>query len=207
VSDDLRAYDWFIGPEDVSSVDLDKLLGKRAGAFCVRVSPQTGQMVLSWVRSGTIMHTPIWATKTGYDLPGESFPSVLAAVTSWRPLLEARAEFLDCGSGEDLGQFGWFHGQLSRNEAEALVSSAGEGAFLVRFKLEPGSPRPLVMSMMLDGTVVHMLFEPCNAGYAILGVDGITTVHASMRAAIAHAAENKWHPSGILRPVLRRSPL
>ena len=59
-----------------------------------------------------------------------------------------------------LDKFMWYHGQVSRNAAEYLLSSGINGSFLVRDS--ESSPGQMSISLRFDGRVYHYRISEVN---------------------------------------------
>jgi catechol 2,3-dioxygenase-like lactoylglutathione lyase family enzyme len=80
--------------------------------------------------------------------------------------LAAAKEFQD-RQGNDLTQHNWFHGKISAEVAYDIVKETNQnGAFLVRCSSRPGH---FVITWLDNGTIVHTLASPTDAGYAVEG--------------------------------------
>jgi catechol 2,3-dioxygenase-like lactoylglutathione lyase family enzyme len=80
--------------------------------------------------------------------------------------LAAAKEFQD-RQGNDLTQHAWFHGKISAEVAYDIVKETNQnGAFLVRCSSRPGH---FVITWLDNGTIVHTLASPTDAGYAVEG--------------------------------------
>jgi len=65
----------------------------------------------------------------------------------------------------------WFHGYLTKDEAQARLSVHGPGSFLVRFsQSKPGNFA--VAFVGRDGATFHIQIKPCKQGLTIITKEG-----------------------------------
>ena len=67
-----------------------------------------------------------------------------------------------------IDKFSWYHGQISRNAAEYLLSSGINGSFLVRES--ESSPGQRSISLRYDGRVYHYRINEDNDGKVCMNV-------------------------------------
>ena len=89
----------------------------------------------------------------------------------------------------------WFHGVITRQESERLLSNKKRGAFLVRVSERVWG---YTISYKDIGRCKHFLVDTIHGGYQFFGMDQL--VHRGLNELIAH---HKVHPiSGLGKEVL-----
>eukprot|EP01117_Protostelium_nocturnum_P011598 TRINITY_DN4211_c0_g1_i1.p1 TRINITY_DN4211_c0_g1~~TRINITY_DN4211_c0_g1_i1.p1 ORF type:complete len:1097 (-),score=260.76 TRINITY_DN4211_c0_g1_i1:80-3370(-) len=187
--------EWFHG--FLSSTETERLLEKQpSGTFLIRFSKsKPGSFAIGYVEGDPgqktkVTHTLIaCAPPSGFKIEeaynrnarGRLFATLFEVVDFYNYLLKYTFR-------SDLSRLSWFHGDLTSQEADELLSNAENGSYLVRFSTTPGF---LAVSYVREKNVKHALLECLPNGYRY---DNKPHVYKTLTEMVNDLSDTLKHP-------------
>ncbi|XP_047415912.1 SH2 domain-containing protein 2A isoform X2 [Sciurus carolinensis] len=167
----------------------------------LKVEAQPSSRTLA-VHAAASLQTPDTASVSGNtekaeEVPGEDSLSLQAEILTWFQKTQAHW-LLQQGTAPD-----WFHGFITRREAERLLGPQPQGCYLVRFS---ESAVTFVLTYRSRTCCRHFLLAQLRDGrHVVLGED---SAHARLQDLLRHYTECPLSPYGetLTQPLARQTP-
>jgi len=185
--------DWFHG--FLSSGEAERLLERQPpGTFLIRFSKsKPGSFAIAYVdlnQRNSVTHTLInCVPPSGFKIEESYNRNARGRLfVTLQEVVEFYSYILKTPFRSDLSRQSWFHGDLSSQEAEEILSGEKDGTFVLRFSSHMGF---LAVSYVFGKEVKHGLLECLPGGYRF---DNQPAIYPSLPEAISNLSDILKYP-------------